>query len=233
MQYTTAVQDRIERLLKIGGEILDKQVTNGNELAAVGVNQGVHFVMYPDGTFERFEKDELVKYRKGWTGPTINDPKEVRARKEREFNEQMAAIAEEKQKQRDARRAARKKGLVESNEPSLVERLKRYEIEVPAAEREVIELARPAFDFFFEQFGQTIDRKISGSTREKENWSDPEYVLDFVTNKLKPYLGTEDATGEVDGEGPACSPEEWQDFKQLDTAYQLTLAVQFCGILPY
>jgi hypothetical protein len=230
MNFNSLVQDRIDRLTKIGGEIYKEQVVNGNDVAAVGQNQGVHFVMYPDNTFDRFEKDQEVKYRKGWKGPVINDPSSVRARQEQAFKDQMAAIAAEKAAKRASRRA---KKAETSGELSLAERLKRYEIEVPAQHQEVIELARPAFDFFFEEYGPTIDKKIGDSVREKENWSDPEYILEYVTDKMKPYFTGDDATGEVDGDGPACTPDEWREFKELETPYQLTLAVQFAGLLPY
>lgn len=230
MQYTPEVQTRIDRLVKIGGEILNDHAKNGHDVAAVGHNQGVHFVMYPDGAFDRFEKDQEVKYRKGWNGPVINDPKSVAERQARAFSEQMSALAREKAAKRASRRKAK---TADSNEMSLADRLKRFEVEVPAQYQETVELARPAFDFFFEEFGSTIDKKIGDSVREKENWSDPEYILDYVVTKLRPYLEGEDATGEVDGNGPACSPEEWREFRELEQAYQLSLAVQFAGMLPY
>jgi len=229
MEYSQVVVNRLARLAKLGGTLNNQPAKKGDDLAAIGENQGVHFVMYPDDTVDRFEKNEFVKYRSGWTGPTINDEASLQAARNEVTRLSLQAASEAKERKKRERQA--KKNLSPTN--SDVIRQQRYDIKIPDNFVDITDSMRPAFDFFFEKFGELINRQIGTSTREIENWNDPEYVLDAVMERMHDYLGLPNSTGEVDGEGPEMTPEEYLDFKELDRKYQLAIAYQYCGMLPY
>jgi hypothetical protein len=229
MEYSQVVMNRLARLQRLGGSLHEQPVKKGDDYAAIGVNQGVHFVMYPDDTVDRFEKNVFVKYRPGWTGPVINDEAALHAARNEVNRLALEAAVAAKERKRRERQA--KKDPNSQNSDDL--RRQRYDIKIPDNFVDITDSMRPAFDFFFSKFGDSINRKIGSSTREAENWNDPEYVLEAVMEKMHDYLGVPDSTGEVDGEGPEMTPEEYLDFKELDHKYQLALAYQYCGTLPY
>jgi hypothetical protein len=225
MEYGQAITNRIARLTKIGGTVLDQSATNGSAVAAVGEIEGVHFVMYPDDTVDRFERNIQVKYRQGWAGPVINDEASLAtARQERE---RQALLAEQAEKDR---KRAERKAKKDNNAGQASELIKqRYDIKIPENFVDTIDSVRPAFDFFFDKFGEGLTRRIGTSIREIENWRDPEYVLEAVMEKMHDYLGDPD---DIPTEGPECTADDWLEFKGLDIKYQLALAYQYCGMLP-
>jgi hypothetical protein len=227
VNFQFVVLQRLARLEKVGGKLIEQPVTNGQEFAAVGENQGVHFVMYPDDKVERFEKNQFVKYRSGWTGPVINDEESLRKQREEQARLALQAANDEKER----KRTARKRAKADPNAQNSAELLKqRYDIKIPDNFVDTIDSVRPAFDFFFDKFGEAINRKIGSSVREAENWNDPEYVLQAVMDKMHDYLGVED---DIPSDGPECTHDDWVEFKELDEKYRLALAYQYCGQLPY
>lgn len=225
MEFAQVVANRLARLSRMGGKLIEQPARNGEQLAAIGENQGVHFVMYPDDTVDRFEKNAFVKYKPGWTGPVINDEAGLQAAR----NEQTRISLRAAQEAKDLKRASRKKKL-DPNAKNSSELIKqRYDIKIPDNFVDTIDSVRPAFDFFFDRFGYGITRKIGTSVREAENWGDPEYVLEAVMEKMHDYLGDPDYEPK---DGPECTHDDWVEFKELDVKYQLALAYQYCGVLP-
>jgi hypothetical protein len=72
---SASMEDQLVKFAKSGGEIIGV-VKKGSDVGKVGAhNKGQHnqaiIVFYPDGSYERFEKDSLVTYKDGWTGPDV------------------------------------------------------------------------------------------------------------------------------------------------------------------
>jgi hypothetical protein len=105
LEYGQAIANRIARLTKIGGTVLDATVKNGEAVAALGEVKGVHFVMYPDDTVDRFERNVLVQYRKGWIGPVINDEASLAAATAERARQALLAVQAEKDRKRAERKA--------------------------------------------------------------------------------------------------------------------------------
>jgi hypothetical protein len=225
LEYGQAIANRIARLTKIGGTVLDATVKNGEAVAALGEVKGVHFVMYPDDTVDRFERNVLVQYRKGWIGPVINDEASLAAATAERARQALLAVQAEKDRKRAERKA--KKDSNADQTQALIKQ--RYDIKIPENFVDSIDSVRPPFDFFFDKFGEGLTRRIGTSVREIENWRDPEYVLEAVVEKMHDYLGDPD---DIPTEGPECTADDWLEFKSLDIKYQLALAYQYCGMLP-
>jgi uncharacterized small protein (DUF1192 family) len=225
IEYVQAISNRIARLTKIGGTVLDTSARKGDDVAAVGEIKGVYFVMYPDDTVDRFEQNVFVKYRQGWTGPVINDEASLTAARKEKERQAIAAAQAEKDRKRAERKAKKDNNSTQSS--ALIKQ--RYDIKIPENFVDTIDSVRPAFDFFFDKFGDGLTRRIGTSIREIENWSDPEYVLEAVMEKMHEYLGDPD---DIPTEGPECTADDWLEFKGLDLKYQLALAYQYCGMLP-
>jgi hypothetical protein len=90
----------IARLERAGGSLYADEATNSvGDVARIGENNGVHFVMYPDGNTDRFERNAIVVYRTGYSGPPINDPKAAAERirqKQAEKDERAARLQRER-----------------------------------------------------------------------------------------------------------------------------------------
>jgi hypothetical protein len=222
IKFTNEQNERLKRLERVGGSLVEV-IHNEFLTAILGVNQGVHFVIYPDGSMDRFEKNEFVKYRTSWVGPLINDPASLEKRRLEALDREQNRLIEEKERKRLDRKAKRD-GL------SKMEVLQqKYEIEIPELYQGICELAKPVFDFFFDRYGDSTNRRIGTSTREIENWMDPEYILDTVIRKVSPFISED----EVMENGPEIQYDEFQEFIQLERKYQLAISFQYCGVLPY
>ena len=73
---SVSMEDQIVKFEKQGGKIIG-DVKKGSEVGKVGAHNLGHFnqvviVFYPDGSFERFDKDTTVTYKTGWKGKQID-----------------------------------------------------------------------------------------------------------------------------------------------------------------
>jgi hypothetical protein len=221
LDFPLVVLARIGRIEKMGGTLMEAVASNGQYVAAICQNQGVHFVIYADDTFDRFEKEQFVKYRTGYTGPVINDDADIIRKREEQLRQAVQDAADAK--------AAKKRSKQVKKDPNeqaiAAARQARYDIKVDDRVQPIMDAARPAFEFFFEKFGDSFNRRIGTSVRERENWADPEYILETVSEKLHDQLGRVN--------GPSTTIAAWQSFRDLDKKYQLALAFKFSGTLPY
>jgi hypothetical protein len=107
-----SMDEQIEKFKTGGGEIVG-EIKKGSQTGFVGThNKGkwnqVVIVFYPDGNYERFEKDSIVTYHEGWEGETVDT--EHLSGKKRELTAYEIRVKEfEKNKKEYARKVAKER----------------------------------------------------------------------------------------------------------------------------
>jgi hypothetical protein len=220
----------IARLERSGGEVVAQATNAKGDVAKVGVNGmgKVYFVIYPDGTFDRFDGDQIVIYRSGFQGPPINDPKETARRiqqaqwEKEERQERAAAAAQDRKEQR----------ILDKREKL---RTKYMNVNIPPQYKEICDAASRAIDIVMNYIGPDLRSGLAsydGDAREEETtrYYDPLVILDLVSDRMYDFCNGHDEYG-IDPED--CTPEQWKAFHELPIKIQLRVASPYAGAFDY
>jgi hypothetical protein len=222
----------IARLENAGGDVIGTATSSNGDVAKIGINgqakSKVYFVVYPDGTFDRFQGDAIVIYRTGYTGPAINDPKEA-ARRIRAAQE-----AQDRAKEQRAYDAQRKKEAALMNKREAL-RTKYNSVKIPSELNDLIGKVESVFDQVMNEVGPDLRSGLASyddDSREEETttYYDPAVILDLVCDRMADFTRGLKGNSEY---GYDITPEEWKQFNNLPIKYQLKVAARFAGAFDY
>jgi hypothetical protein len=223
----------IARLQNAGGDVIGTATSSNGDVAQIGINgdakSKVYFVVYPDGTFDRFQGDAIVIYRTGYTGPAINDPKES-ARRIMKAQQEKEERAERKERQ--AAIAYQQKLNAKRN--ALVDKYR--SVVIPPQFKELCDKAGEVMSMIMEQIGPDLRSGLAsyqdGPMRDEETtrYYDPLVILDLVADRMYDFVNGHPLDSYSQ---PEITPQEWQAFHKLPIKYQLKVASQFAGSFDY
>jgi hypothetical protein len=220
----------IARLERAGGSLYADDATNNvGDVARIGENKGIHFVMYPDGTIDRFERKAIVVYRTGYTGPAINDPKAAAERIRRKEEEQAR-----KRERTAIDRADKYRTDLNAKREAL--RTKYSDVVIPEQWQKVVDAASEAFDHVMDTVGPDLRSGLGmykdGPTRDNEmtKYYDPAVILDLVCDRMHDFSN---GSGSEEDEQMDLTREEWEMFCNLPIKYQLKVASEWAGAMDY
>jgi hypothetical protein len=220
----------IARLERAGGSLyVDNATNNVGDVARIGENKGVHFVMYPDGTTDRFERKAIVVYRTGYSGPAINDPKAAA--------ERIRQKEEEKARKREyAERDRAQQYADDLNAKREALRTKYSDVVIPAQWQKIVDAASEAFDYVMDTVGPDLRSGLGmykdGPARDNEmtKYYDPAVILDLVCDRMYDFS---EGRGSEEDEQMDITREEWNMFCNLPIEYQLKVASEWAGAMDY
>jgi hypothetical protein len=222
----------VARLENAGGDIINTARNGNGDIAKIGINgQGkslVYIVIYPDGTYDRFEGDAIVIYRSSYVGPAYNDPKEAARR-----ILQAQAEKEERQEQAERDRQYRKEQMLRSKRDKLISKYR--DVVIPPQYKAICDAASYAFDVIINHIGPDLRSGLGmydddEYEEEATRYYDPAVILDLVADRMHDYSKGDNS---YDLNPEDCSPAQWEAFNKLPIKYQLKVATPYAGAFDY
>lgn len=227
----------VKRLERAGGDVVQRIRNDAGDEAVVGVNgmaKGkIYFVIYPDGTFDRFEPNNIVIYRTGYTGPRLND------KEYDDYQRQQKRWEDEDRRERDReRREERKEWQARErlNKKRDALRSKWEKVVIPPNLKALCDKADEVFDEVINYIGPDIRSGCASYGDDEANeeamtqYYDPRVILSLVRDRAHDMMQGQEFSFDTEHD---VTPLEWEEFCDLPIKYQLKVASHYAGSMDY